>query len=76
MRSSLKSLLPLLILVCLSRVATSAQQLSFPRYVGHVNDFANVIDEQTEQQLETIQLRMEELSQQISALVGANHSAQ
>jgi uncharacterized protein len=39
-----------------------AQQQTFPRYVGHVNDFANVIDARTEQQLETILTNFEKLT--------------
>lgn len=55
MKSLLRLYLPLLIpLVCVAASRGFAQQDSFPRYVGHVNDFANVVDDQTEQQLETL----------------------
>jgi uncharacterized protein len=37
-----------------------AQKLQFPNYVGHVNDFANVLDTGTKQQLETILLNFEQ----------------
>ncbi len=70
MKSSLKSLLPLLaFLVCLASPSASAQQKSFPQYIGHVNDFANVIDAQTEQQLETILTNFEKMTNtQIAAV--------
>jgi uncharacterized protein len=36
-----------------------AQSKNFPAYTGHVNDFANIIDPATKQQLETILLNFE-----------------
>lgn len=36
-----------------------AQSKDFPAYAGHVNDFANIIDPATKQQLETILLNFE-----------------
>lgn len=36
-----------------------AQSKNFPAYTGHVNDFANVIDSTTKQQLDTILLNFE-----------------
>jgi uncharacterized protein len=62
MKPPLKTLLPLVLLVCAATTAAQGQQLSFPRYVGHVNDFANVIDAQTEQQLETILTNFEQMT--------------
>jgi uncharacterized protein len=48
-----KSLPPLLaILVCAGVSTALAQPKKFPAYTGHVNDFANVVDQQTEQKLE------------------------
>ncbi len=41
------------ILVCAGFSTAFAQPQKFPAYTGHVNDFANVIDQQTEQKLET-----------------------
>jgi uncharacterized protein len=70
MKSPYKSLLPQrLILFCLwvclgiafAHVA-SAQQRPFPDYVGHINDFANIVDTQTEQKLETILTNFEKLT--------------
>ncbi len=53
MKLLVKSLLPLAaILLCGSLSSAFAQKKKFPNYVGHVNDFANVIDPQTEQKLE------------------------
>jgi uncharacterized protein len=65
MKSPHKSLLPLLlIVVCLefSLSTAAAQQRPFPNYVGHVNDFADVVDPQTEQKLETILTNFERLT--------------
>jgi uncharacterized protein len=42
--------------------AASGQQRSFPNYVGHVNDFAGIVDAQTEQNLETILTNFENLT--------------
>src|SRR5262245_40050492 len=53
MNHSLRSsLLFIAILVCACLSHASAQQKPFPAYKGHVNDFANVLDEQTKQKLE------------------------
>jgi uncharacterized protein len=66
MKSPCKSLLPrLVILLSLGIVSAhvaSAQQRSFPDYVGHVNDFAGIVDAQTEQKLETILTNFENLT--------------
>ncbi len=63
MKSSSKSRLPLrAILVCASVSTVFAQQQKFPAYTGHVNDFANVIDQQTEQKLETWLTNFENLT--------------
>ncbi|MCI0337744.1 MAG: TPM domain-containing protein [Acidobacteria bacterium] len=70
MKSAHKSLLPLLLsLVCAVVTTTFAQQQSFPQYVGHVNDFANVIEAQTENQLETILTNFEKLTNTQIAVV-------
>jgi uncharacterized protein len=70
MESPHKSLLPLqLILICLwiclgvafAHIAL-AQQRTFPNYVGHVNDFANIVDAQTEEKLETTLTNFEKLT--------------
>jgi uncharacterized protein len=66
MKSPYKSLLPRLVIllslgIFLARVA-SAQQRSFPDYVGHVNDFAGIVDAQTKQKLETILTNFEKLT--------------
>ena len=55
------------LLVCLSVVTavslvTAQQKAQFPSYTGHVNDFANVLDAGTKQQLETILLNFEKRS--------------
>ncbi len=42
----------LLVMVCVGPEVKGRQK--FPAYVGHVNDFANVIDAETEQRIETI----------------------
>jgi uncharacterized protein len=66
MKSPYKSLLPrLVILLSLGIIfghVASAQQRSFPDYVGHVNDFAGIVDAQTEQKLETILTNFENLT--------------
>jgi uncharacterized protein len=41
------------ILLCACLSYARAQQKPFPAYTGHVNDFANVLDAQTKQKLET-----------------------
>jgi uncharacterized protein len=51
-----------LLLVCLGPSVVWAQQGKFPAYVGHVNDFANVIDPGVEQQLETILTNFEKMT--------------
>jgi uncharacterized protein len=54
MNQSLRSsFLFVAILVCACLSHASAQQTKFPPYKGHVNDFANVLDEQTKQKIET-----------------------
>jgi uncharacterized protein len=63
MISRYKSLLPqLLLLVLWGASAILAQQKSFPNYVGHVNDFAQIVDSQTKQRLETILTNFENLT--------------
>jgi uncharacterized protein len=63
MKSPSRSFLPsLLVLVCAMASAAIAQQRSFPSYVGHVNDFANVIDAGTEEQMETILNNFEKMT--------------
>ncbi len=59
----------LLLLAALACVITlargwpvQAQTLQFPNYTGHVNDFANVLDAGSKQQLETILLNFEQRS--------------
>src|SRR5262249_50841968 len=42
----------LAILFCASLPSALAQQKKFPNYTGHVNDFANVLDQQTREKLE------------------------
>src|SRR5215470_17478313 len=44
--------LSLAILCCVSIQSVLAQQKRFPTYTGHVNDFANVLDQQTREKLE------------------------
>jgi uncharacterized protein len=66
MKSPYKPLLPLLVIVLslgiLFANVASAQQRAFPEYVGHINDFADIVDEQTEQKLETILTNFEKLT--------------
>ena len=74
MKSPHKSCLSVLviraILVCAFSGAAFAQKPNVPAYVGHVNDFANVIDPATEQRLETILDNFEKLTgAQIAAVV-------
>src|SRR6266542_3314348 len=53
MKFSLRSFqLLLAILCCASLPSALAQQKKFPTYTGHVNDFANVLDQQTKEKLE------------------------
>jgi len=53
MKFSLRSFqLLLAILFCASFPSALAQQKKFPNYTGHVNDFANVLDQQTKEKLE------------------------
>lgn len=49
----------LLLALCLASAAAYAQTRQFPAYTGHVNDFANVIDGETKQKMETILLNFE-----------------
>ncbi len=46
------SLVIFAIIICAGFLPAFAQQKKFPAYTGHVNDFANVIDQQTKQKLE------------------------
>jgi uncharacterized protein len=63
MKSRYKPLLPqLLLLVLWGSSAVLAQQKSFPDYVGHVNDFAQIVDSQTKQRLETMLTNFENLT--------------
>ena len=52
------------VLLCLALFANlspvDAQSPAFPKYVGHVNDFANVLDASTKQKLETILTNFEQ----------------
>ncbi len=47
------------VIVCASSLNTLAQGPKFPPYAGHVNDFANIIEAATEEQLETLLLNFE-----------------
>lgn len=71
MKSPHKLLLPTLaLLVCAFSGDAVAQKPAYPTYVGHINDFANVIDPATEQRLETILNNFEKLTgTQIAAVV-------
>jgi len=66
MRLNRQPVLLLAALACVSALVTGwparAQKLQFPNYTGHVNDFANVLDAGTKQQLETILLNFEQRS--------------
>jgi uncharacterized protein len=60
MKLSLKTALRLCAaIVCAFSLNTLAQGPRFPPYVGHVNDFANIIEAATEEQLETLLLNFE-----------------
>ncbi len=50
-------------------LVAAQQKPSFPAYTGHVNDFANVLDAGTKQQLETILLNFEKRSNAQIAVV-------
>jgi uncharacterized protein len=53
MKLILKPLLVFIaILICADLSFALAQQKKFPAYTGHVNDFANILDQQTKQKLE------------------------
>jgi uncharacterized protein len=53
MKLPLKPLLVFIaILICADLSFALAQQKKFPAYTGHVNDFANILDQQTKQKLE------------------------
>jgi len=53
MKFSLKSFpIFIAILICAGLSSALAQQKKFPAYTGYVNDFANIIDQQTKQKLE------------------------
>lgn len=66
MRLNRQPVLVLAALACVSALVADwparAQKLQFPNYSGHVNDFANVLDAGTKQQLETILLNFEQRS--------------
>jgi uncharacterized protein len=63
MKSPDKPFLPqLLLLVLWGASAVLAQPKPFPEYVGHVNDFAHIVDAQTTQRLETILTNFEKLT--------------
>lgn len=60
MKSPIKLTIFLSMLVlCVASANLFAQTRQFPTYSGHVNDFANVIDSQTKQTMETILLNFE-----------------
>lgn len=52
----------LLAVICCASLYGFAQTLKFPPYKGHVNDFANVVDDSAEQRLETILTNFEKLT--------------
>lgn len=53
MKAPLRSSLVIIaIIFCVGFLPAFAQQKKFPAYTGHVNDFANVLDQQTKQKLE------------------------
>jgi len=53
MKFPLKPLLLFIaILICAGLSSVLAQQKKFPAYTGHVNDFANILDQQTKQKIE------------------------
>jgi uncharacterized protein len=56
------SLFFIAILVCACLSYASAQKKTYPAYTGHVNDFANVLDDQTKQKLETWLTNFEKLT--------------
>jgi uncharacterized protein len=62
MKHVVKTLPILSALICAGLLSICAQERKFPDYTGHVNDFANVIEKETEQQLETILTNFENLS--------------
>jgi len=62
MKQVVKTIPTLVALVCTVLVSINAQERKLPDYTGHVNDFANVIDEQTRQRLETILTNFEILT--------------
>lgn len=63
MRPKLKTLISLaVLLICAAFIPAYAQRPQFPAYVGHVNDFAQVIDPQTEERLEVWLLNFEKLT--------------
>ncbi len=65
-----QSFLSLLVVLCLLSITGYAQKPKYPAYVGHVNDFANVIDPATETRLETILTNFENLTgTQIAAVI-------
>ncbi|MCI0661480.1 MAG: TPM domain-containing protein [Acidobacteria bacterium] len=62
MKNVVKALPTLIAVVCAGLVSIYAQERKFPDYSGHVNDFANVIDVETKQRLETILTNFENLT--------------
>lgn len=62
MKIPLKFAPVLLAVVFCACLYTLAQPLKFPPYKGHVNDFANVVDDAAEQRLETILTNFENLT--------------
>ncbi|MFN0109559.1 MAG: TPM domain-containing protein [Blastocatellia bacterium] len=52
----------LLIVLCAMSATVFAQSKKFPAYVGHTNDFANVIDPATEKQIDTLLVNFEKLT--------------
>src|SRR5262245_10880750 len=62
MKHVVKTLPTLLAVVCAGLISIYGQDRKYPDYAGHVNDFANVIDEETRQRLETILTNFENLT--------------
>jgi len=62
MKHVVKTLPTLIAVVCAGLVSIYAQERKFPDYAGHVNDFANVLEEETEERLETILTNFEKLT--------------
>ena len=62
MKHVVKTLPTLLAVLCAGLISIYGQERKYPDYAGHVNDFANVIDEETRQRLETILTNFEYLT--------------